>query len=116
MRVLALAAAATAALSPTGAAAQERSGYAQIASGDFAAARAVLEAESRTYPRRPDLLLNLAAVNGRAGRAGEARALYRDVLARADAPMDLPDGRVASSHALARAGLARLDPVRVTAR
>ena len=116
MRGVIIFGAAAAALIATGAMAQERTGYRQIAAGNFAAAQSELEAETRTYPRRPDLLLNLAAVYRRSGRTADARELYRSVLARPDAGMDLPDGRVASSHALAHAGLDRLGTVRVTAR
>jgi Tfp pilus assembly protein PilF len=116
MRGKALLVAMAAATLATSAGAQERTGYRQIAAGDFSAARAELEAESRTYPRRPDLMLNLAAVNVRAGRLSEARDLYRSVLARGDTAMDMPNGAVLSSHALAQAGLARLDAVRTASR
>jgi len=103
-------------LACAGATAQERTGYQQIAAGDFAGARSALEAESRTYPRRPDLMLNLAAVDVRSGRLTEARDLYRSVLARPDTGMDLPNGAVASSHDLARTGLLRLDSLRTASR
>jgi len=116
MRGMAFLAAGMAAMLATGASAQDRTGYRQIAAGDFSAARVELEAESRTYPRRPDLMLNLAAVNLRAGRTAEARDLYRSVLTRADTGMDMPDGSVASSHALAQAGLVRLEATRTASR
>jgi len=112
LAILALTLAATA----TGATAQERTGYARIAAGDFAGARAELEAESRTYPRRPDLMLNLAAVQRRDGQYAAARDLYRSVLSRADMGMDMPDGTVASSHALARQGLAHLTAMNTASR
>jgi len=98
------------------AAAQERTGYTRIAAGDFAGAQAELEQERRTYPRSPELLLNLAAVYRRAGRLSEARSLYRSVLARGPVDMEMPAGGVASSYDLARIGIERLDAARISAR
>lgn len=95
----------------TGAAnAAERTAYPAIASGDLAAAERMLVAERRIYPDRPELMLNLAAVYARTGRAGEARALYQAVRARPASVMDLPDGATASSHDVAARGLNRLAP------
>lgn len=88
----------------------------QIATGAYADAEKALAAELRIYPNRPELLLNLAAVYAKTGRAAQARALYGAVLAQDDVLMDLPADRTAGSHAIARTGLARLDRVQFSAR
>ncbi len=99
------------------AAAQDRAlATTQIVSGDYATAEKALGAELRIYPNRPELLLNLAAVYAKTGRAAQARALYSQVLAQDDVLMDLPAARVAGSHAVARTGLSRLANVQFTAR
>jgi Tfp pilus assembly protein PilF len=87
--------------------AQDRTGYQAIAAGDLSAAEQRLERELRIFPDRPELMLNMAAVYGRTGRAAEARALYASVLDRPATMMDMPDGAVRSSHELASTGLAR---------
>jgi len=94
--------------------ASERSGYTQIAAQDWAGAERMLLAELRTYPARPELMLNLAAVYVRTGRLEQARDLYAAVLKRRAVAMDLPSGEVRSSHALAELALARL-PAQVAA-
>lgn len=94
-----------------GAAAADRNAASAIAGGDYAKAERTLLAERRIFPRRPELMLNLAAVYRQTGREAEARALYADVLAREDVPMDMLDQRTTSSHAVARASLARLTQV-----
>ena len=103
-----LKAAALAALMATGAAAQDFSGAAALARGDYAAAERAIAAQQRLFPRDADLLINLAQVYARTGRTAEAARLYREVAAQPDDALDLPDGRVASSHALAGKGLQRL--------
>lgn len=97
--------------------AQERAvrlSHAAILTGDLSTAERTLTAERRIHPQRPEVLLNLAAVYSRSGRAGDAVALYRDVLSNDDVLMDLPSGRTASAHAIARAGLGALSPTVAT--
>jgi hypothetical protein len=88
----------------------------EIAQGDYVAAESKLLQELRIYPGRPELLLNLAAVYAKTGRAGEARSLYTKVLGSDDVLMDLSVDRTAGSHALAQRGLRRLDTVQFSAR
>ena len=91
------------------ASAQERTGYLAIAAGDLSGAQATLERERAMFPQRPELMVNLAAVYARTGRAAEARALYADVLSRDSVALELGNGDSVSSHDVARRGLARLD-------
>jgi thioredoxin-like negative regulator of GroEL len=79
-----------------------------IARGDFTAAEHRLAAERRIYRDRPEILLNLAAVYARTGRASEAQALYQKVLASDDVLMDVSADRTASAHRIAQTGLQRL--------
>ena len=85
----------------------DRTGYTAIAAGDLSAAEQRIVAERKIFPERPELMLNLASVYLRTGRASEARALYAAVLERPAVAMDLPSGAVASSHDLASRALAR---------
>ena len=87
----------------------DRVASAAIEQGDFVGAEKVLLQELRIHPGRPELLLNLATVYAKTGRQAEARTLYRQVLAQSDVLMDLPADRTAGSHAVAVAGLRRLD-------
>lgn len=87
-----------------------------IAQGDYAAAERMLTAEQRIFPGRQEILLNLAAVYARTGRAAMAVPLYERVLASDDVLMDLTPERTASAHSIARIGLARLAPVQLTSR
>ena len=89
---------------------------AAIASGDYAAAEAVLNSELRIYPERPELLLNLAAVYVKTGRQAEARAIYAKVLDQREVAMNLRADRVASSHAVATSGLRRIQTTQLSAR
>lgn len=99
-------------LTASGAAqAADRTATAAIVAGDYIQAERTLAAERRIFPRRPELMLNLAAVYRQTGRAAEARALYADVLTREDSPMDMVNQRTVSSHAVARAGLVNLTQV-----
>ncbi|MBO9712758.1 tetratricopeptide repeat protein [Sphingomonas sp.] len=82
---------------------------AAITTGDYADAEKVLMRELRIHPGRPELLLNLAAVYAHTGRADQARALYRQVLAQENVLMDMRNQSSFGSHALAEAGLRRLD-------
>lgn len=101
---------------PIAATAQQRTGYTQIASGDWATAEQTLTAERRVFPRKPELMLNLAAVYQRTNRATEARALYTEVMARPNVLMDVSAERTAWSHDLARNGLRRIGGVQMSAR
>lgn len=87
---------------------KDRSGYTAIAAGNLSQAEATLSAERAIYPRRPEVLLNLAAVYARTNRAVQARALYNDVLAVRPVSLELSDGGTVSSHAVAERGLSRL--------
>lgn len=104
------------AVTPGLAAGSDRMGYKAIAAGDFAAAERSITAERRIFPHQPELALNLATVYGRTGRVDAARTLYRDVLASAPVDLVLADGATYSSHALAKAGLARLGQEAIAAR
>lgn len=106
--MIGLAAVVAAALVAAPAVAKDRTGYRAIAAGDLARAQATLAQERAIFPDRPELMLNQAAVFARMGRTAEARALYDTVLARGAVALDMPDGGVASSHAVAQRGLARL--------
>lgn len=89
--------------------AQVRTGFTAISAGSLAEAERVLTRERAMFPERPELMLNLAAVYARTGRAAEARALYADVLARDPVAMELASGNVETSHQLARRGLSHVD-------
>lgn len=89
---------------------------AAIAAGAYDQAEQALQVELRIYPNRPELLLNLAAVYAKTGRAAEARALYARVLDQREVMMDVSDTKVAGSHAIANNGLKRLPAVQFTAR
>ncbi len=80
-----------------------------IAAGDYDLAERQLLAEQRIFPARPEVMLNLAAVYARTGRVAEARALYHRVLALKPVAMDLSDGEIDASHAVARRGIRLLD-------
>lgn len=86
----------------------------EIMSGAYAKAEQKLLTQMQTGVR-PDVQLNLAAVYYATGRTEQARALYRDVLAQADVPMTVVSNRLATSHAVATAGLHYLDKRQQTA-
>lgn len=94
----------------TPATAADRTGYSQIAAGNYGAAEQRIVAERRIFPDRPELMLNLAAVYRQTGRTAEAKALYAAVLDRPAVALDLPSGAVVSSHDLAQRALARVSP------
>lgn len=96
--------------------AQEKTGYTAIATGDLGKAEQILNAERRIYPNRPELMLNLAAVYGRTGRASDAQALYTKVLDRPAVAMLMPSGVAVSSHDVAELGLRQLSSTTVAAR
>lgn len=89
---------------------------AAIAQGDYVSAERILTQELRIHPGRPELMINLATVYSKTGRKAEARALFRQVLAQQDVLMDLSPDRTAGSHALAVAGLRRLDGVQTASK
>lgn len=89
--------------------AKDRTGYKAIAAQDYAKAERRLAAERRVFPNKPELMLNLAAVYLKTGRAAEARALYAEVLDQPETMMDLPSGRSVSSHGIATTAVAALD-------
>ncbi|WP_182912001.1 tetratricopeptide repeat protein [Sphingomonas cavernae] len=93
--LLALSGAANAAGEPN------RYGFDQIAAKDLKAAETRLDAQRAKEPNEPSVLLNLAYVYKKTGRATEAVTLYNEVLAQPDVLMALGDGRPASSHAIA---------------
>lgn len=97
----------------TGAAAQTAPSQAQtygfnaIARGDLNAAEARLIAQRAEEPNEPSVLLNLAYIYGRTGRADEATALYNQILASDDVLMVSGKGEQIGSHALARKAMNR---------
>jgi thioredoxin-like negative regulator of GroEL len=91
--------------------AADRNAARAIAAGDYVQAERMLQAERRIFPKRAELMLNLAAVYRQTGRDADARALYADVLKRDSVEMDLLDERTVSSHTIAAKGLARLSQV-----
>ncbi|UZK66732.1 tetratricopeptide repeat protein [Sphingomonas sp. M1-B02] len=96
--------------------AQDRAASSYISQGSYGQAESQLTSELRIHPDRPELLLNLAAVYARTGRVAEARTLYTRVLSQNEVLMDLSAQRTASSHAVARRGMGRLDAVQFSAR
>ncbi|MBO9623542.1 MAG: tetratricopeptide repeat protein [Sphingomonas sp.] len=112
--LLLLAAAPLAAALP--AQAQESTAAREIVGGAYDKAELKLASELRARPDQPELLLNLAAVYSQTGRSAEARAVYNKVLAQDEVLLDLASRRTTSSHAIARAGLQRLQTVQFSAR
>ena len=100
----------------TPALAADRTGFQAIAAGDYRAAEETLVNERRIFPRRPELMINLAAVYARTGRAAEAASLYRAALSADDVEMAMPNGNVASSRRVAQRGLDRLGGVTLATR
>jgi Flp pilus assembly protein TadD len=96
--------------------AADRTGFQAITAGDYSAAEQTLVAERRIFPRRPELMINLAAVYARTGRSSEAASLYRAALQADDVEMAMPNGAVASSRAVAQRGLDRLGGVTLATR
>ncbi|MEG3123002.1 tetratricopeptide repeat protein [Sphingomonas sp. GB1N7] len=96
--------------------AQDHTGYRQIATGNYARAERTLTSELKSFPQRPELMLNLAAIYVRTDRAADARALYAAVLAQPDVLMDLSADTTAWSHALAQRGLRQLAGIQLSSR
>ncbi|RYE02730.1 MAG: tetratricopeptide repeat protein [Sphingomonadales bacterium] len=116
MRTVLLFAAAPLLLAALPASANDRSIPAAIAMGAYDQAEQAIRAELRIYRDRPELLLNLATVYAKTNRAEAARALYAKVLAQPDVLMDVSETAVAGSHAIAQAGLRRIQAVQLSAR
>lgn len=87
-----------------------------IKAGAYSKAESRLVGQLRARPDSPELMLNLAAVYAETGRTGEARSLYRQILAQDDVLMDVSQSRSVGSHAIARAGMRRIDAVQFSAR
>lgn len=88
--------------------ANDRTMYQLIALGDYARAERMLLAERERTPKRPELLLNLAAVYAKTDRIAQARALYAEVLDREPVALDMMSGRTVSSHDVALRALTSL--------
>ena len=95
-------------------AASERTGFQAIRAGDWQAAERVLLAQRDRFADRPELVLNLAAIYVATGRKAEALSLYRQVQAQPEVAMDMADGRVIGSHAVAARGIDRIAPAVAT--
>lgn len=96
--------------------AQSFSGAEHIVRGDLVAAEREIAQERRLFPYDADLLLNLANVYAQTHRRDDARALYRQVLARPNEDLTLADGRSESAHRIAAAALRRLSPEVIASR
>ncbi|MCC2978702.1 MULTISPECIES: tetratricopeptide repeat protein [unclassified Sphingomonas] len=96
--------------------ASDRTGFLAISAGDYQKAEERLVVERRIFPRRPELMINLATVYARTGRLAEAANLYRSALNTAPVEMVLPDGGVASSRTVAQRGLDSLGGVSLARR
>lgn len=79
-----------------------RYGYDQIAAQKLTAAEKRLNKQRVREPGEPSVLINLAYVYAKTGRAAEATTLYNEVLAQPNVLMALGDGRPAWSHAIAQ--------------
>ncbi len=90
------------------ASARDVNGAEQIMSGDYVAAERILLREQRLFPHDTDLLINLATVYARTGRASEARRLYALAAAQPDETLDMAGDRTMSSRKVAMAGLRTL--------
>lgn len=82
-------------------------GYQQIAEGKLLLAENQLEAARVAEPNEPSVMINLAAIYARTGRAEQAQAMYQQVLATDNVLLEMGDRRPAWSHTLARRGLQR---------
>lgn len=84
-----------------------------IVGGDYQKAERVLQPRFAAGERSPELMLNLAAVYVLTNRSEAARPLYLAVLGEPDVAMDASrqEGDVVSAHAVARAGLRRIEIV-----
>lgn len=86
---------------------EQRYGFNAIQRDDLTAAEARLIAQRAAEPSEPSVLLNLAHVYAKTGRADQALELYREVLAGENVLMATATRAPAWSHDLARRGLDR---------
>ncbi len=114
MRIMLIAALAASVAAPAYAA--DRTGYQAISAGDYLSAEQALVAERRIFPRRPELMINLATVYARTGRVSQAASMYRAALTEEPVEMLLPRDQVASSHDVAQRGLDSLGAVTLAGR
>jgi thioredoxin-like negative regulator of GroEL len=82
-------------------------GYQQIADGKLLLAESQLEAARVAEPEEPSVMINLAAIYARTGRADQAQAMYQWVLAAENVQLEMGDHSPAWSHTLARRGMQR---------
>lgn len=96
------------AASAAGAQTQEQTyGFNAIQRHDLTAAEARLVAQRAAEPNEPSVLINLAHVYSKTGRAEQAEALYRQVLAGDNVLLATASRSGVWSHDLAQRGLER---------
>lgn len=91
-------------------------GGSEIQRADYVSAEKVIEKTRRMFPHDVDLMFNLATVYLHTGRTAQALALYREVLSMPDEALAVSAGQEVSSHALAQAGMRRIEPLNLSAR
>lgn len=89
-------------------------GYDLIKAKQLAAAETELHTRRAKEPDEPSVLINLAYVYAKTGRAADAATLYERVLALPDVLLALGNGKPRWSHALANKGLGRPEGVALT--
>ncbi|WCT72024.1 tetratricopeptide repeat protein [Sphingomonas naphthae] len=89
----------------TAAAAQDQVAFRAITKADYTAAETQLAAQVAAGQREPGVLLNLAAVYNKTGRAAEAVALYRMVQSEQNVLMETASGAPIWSHDVATRGM-----------
>lgn len=89
-------------------------GHDLIKARQLAAAERELEARRAQEPDEPSLLINIAYIYAKTGRAADAASAYERVLALPDVLLALGNGKPRWSHALANRGLGRPDGVALT--
>ena len=86
---------------------EQRYGFNAIQRDDLAGAEARLIAQRAEEPNEPSVLFNLAHIYGKTGRAAQAEALYRQIMASDNVMMLTGARQQVSSHELAQRGLDR---------
>lgn len=86
---------------------EQRYGFSAIQRADLAGAEARLIAQRAEEPNEPSVLFNLAHVYSKTGRADQAEALYRQILATDNVLMLTGSKQQIWSHDLAQRGLDR---------
>ncbi|NNM77347.1 tetratricopeptide repeat protein [Sphingomonas sp. ID1715] len=86
---------------------EQRYGFNAIQRDDLAGAEARLVAQRAQEPYEPSVLINLAHVYAKTGRADQAAALYRQVMAGDNVLMLTGSNHQVWSHDLAQRGLER---------